>query len=61
MIEDEISSPEAGLLLVAPDPDTPLLSVALPLPDPDAELDYTFETLEPLFWSFEGTLSLFRD
>lgn len=59
VIEEEISSPEAGLLLEVADPD-PLLEVALPLPDPEPEDDCAPETAEPLFWSFEGTLSLFR-
>lgn len=47
------------MLLDVTDPD-PLLEVALPLPDPEPELDWAPETAEPLFWSFEGTLSLLR-
>ena len=59
VIDEDISSPEAGLLLVVPDP-VPLLDEPLPLPDPEPELDCAPETAEPLFWSFEGTLSLLR-
>jgi hypothetical protein len=58
-MDEDISSPEAGLLLVVPDP-VPLLDEPLPLPDPEPELDCAPETAEPLFWSFEGTLSLLR-
>ena len=47
-MDEEISVPEAGLLLVVTDA-VPLLEEPLPLPDPEPELDCAPETAEPLF------------